>query len=222
MGRPEQPPFISIGQRFARWTVVEEVGIRRGRRWWLCRCFCGTTRELPKHQLIAGVSRSCGCLQREVVSSVRRAAATHGHARTGKRSSEYLAWRAMINRCCNPSVAAYPDYGGRGITICPRWRDSFSDFLEDVGHRPDAGASLGRIDNDKGYHPGNVRWETKSEQARNRRSNRQLTWNGVSALLIEWAHTTGIKRTTIMQRLARGWSTDRTLSTPTREQRPKR
>ena len=86
-----------------------------------------------------------------------------------KRSSEYMAWHAMKQRCLNPKHAAYSRYGGRGIRVCDEWRDNFQQFLVDVGPRPDPSLSLDRIDNDGDYRPGNVRWATRSQQARNRR-----------------------------------------------------
>lgn len=95
---------------------------------------------------------------------------THGHAARGKRSPTWNAWRAMINRCTYPSQQSYPRYGGRGITICERWRDSFENFLADVGEKPGPEYSLGRIDNDGNYEPGNVRWETVDQQIGNRRA----------------------------------------------------
>ena len=94
---------------------------------------------------------------------------THGHAGRGKRSPTWAAWRSMIQRCCYPSQQAYPRYGGRGITICPQWRYDFVAFLADVGEKPGPEYSLGRIDNDGNYEPGNVRWETTSQQVANKR-----------------------------------------------------
>lgn len=94
---------------------------------------------------------------------------THGHASRAGRSPTWMAWRSMIQRCCYPSQQSYPRYGGRGITICEQWRYDFAAFLADVGEKPGPEYSLGRIDNDGNYEPGNVRWETVGQQAKNRR-----------------------------------------------------
>jgi len=93
---------------------------------------------------------------------------THGHASRGSRSPTWSAWRSMIQRCCYPSQQSYPRYGGRGITICDQWRHSFEAFLTDMGEKPGPDFSLGRIDNDGNYEPGNCRWETAEQQTANR------------------------------------------------------
>lgn len=98
----------------------------------------------------------------------------HGHAVGGKLTSEYLAWHSMLARCYGTSNTSYRDYGGRGITVCDRWRASFTDFFADMGQKPSPTHSLDRINNDAAYEPRNCRWATKSEQAKNRRRPRHL------------------------------------------------
>jgi hypothetical protein len=117
---------------------------------------------------MSGKTRSCGCLGREV--RIARLT-THGHARQGAQTAEYRAWCGIIERCGNPNNPAYQYYGGRGITVDPRWLD-FSAFLADVGLRPSPAYSVDRIDNALGYAPCNVRWATRSQQAQNRRPRR--------------------------------------------------
>lgn len=92
----------------------------------------------------------------------------HGDSRTGKKTPEYRAWTAMRDRCYNPKTKSYRRYGGRGITVCGPWRESFANFLVDMGRRPSEGHSLDRVDNSGNYTPLNCRWATKSEQAYNR------------------------------------------------------
>lgn len=150
------------GMTFGRLTAVSRVGSSTsGYALWECVCECGTVKVVASAQLRSGRTRSCGCLVRDAVSEART---VHGMSH----SVEYQAWSAMRSRCLNPNHSNYPDYGGRGITVCDRWRDSFVAFYEDVGRRP-PGHSLDRIDNDGNYEPGNVRWATAQEQAMNRR-----------------------------------------------------
>lgn len=130
----------------------------------------------------------------------------HGHAvKKGKRSAEYQAWQSMNNRCSNPKTEHFAKYGGRGITVCQRWRESFADFLADVGPRPDSSHSLDRKDVNGNYEPGNVQWATKKAQARNTRSNHQLVIDGVSRCLAEWGELSGNNGRKIYKRLQRGW-----------------
>jgi len=219
MGRPEQPPFLKVGDRFTRLVVVEDLGLRRHgargtRRVWLCRCDCGKTVRVPKHQLMSGMTNSCGCYQRDRASEAGEANAVHGHARGSQRTPEYRAWRSMISRCTNSKLKAYRDYGGRGIRVCRAWRVSFETFLKDVGYKPSPELELGRIDNEGDYRPGNVRWETVSQNARNRRSSALITANGKTQTLAAWAKQTGLGRTTIGRRLAIGWTEEEAVNLP--------
>jgi len=148
---------------YGRWTVISEGARRYGRlRYFLCRCACGTTREIFVGSLRDGRSTSCGCYMTAVHT-------THGQSST----SEYRNWQAMLQRCHNPKNSEYRNDGGRGIAVCERWRNSFESFrgdiLAELGPRPSKAHSLDRIDNDRGYAPGNVRWATRSEQLHNSR-----------------------------------------------------
>lgn len=118
-------------------------------------------------------------------------------------SPEYSAWNNMNRRCHSPLNAAFKDYGGRGITVCSRWRHSFLNFLSDMGPRPSQNHSIDRIDNDKGYGPGNCKWSTLIEQNNNRRACRFITHNGVTRTLTQWANQIGIDPTLLGQRLKR-------------------
>jgi hypothetical protein len=137
----------------------------------------------------------------------------HGHNLKGQRSPEYRAWAAARNRCNCKSNAAYDDYGGRGITFTGRW-DSFAQFLKDMGPRP-AGTTLERQDNSKGYAATNCYWATKKAQARNRRSNRLVTLQGIERSIAEWCEVYNIRLGTVLQRLsAYGWSEPDAIQTP--------
>jgi len=147
------------GGRYGRWTAVNYVGSST----WSCICECGSTRVVPSRDLVAGKSKSCGCLQRELTGDTKR---THG----GSSSRAYQIWVHMRGRCRNPKNERYALYGGRGIDICSRW-DSFANFISDMGEPP-ANLSIDRVDNDRGYYPDNCRWATQKQQVHNSRSTK--------------------------------------------------
>lgn len=202
------------GHRFGRLTVISEAPASKGGRRWNCRCECGGEITARSGDLRRGKYVSCGCAKKERVATYRGQQITHGATIGGKESPEFTVWMKMRDRCGNPNSPAYRYYGGRGITICERWQ-SFAAFLEDVGARPSAAHTLDRLENDRGYDPGNVRWATHTEQQRNRRDNVRLTLNGETKCLVEWAEEAGLKVVTVQTRLRRGWSVEDALLTPT-------
>jgi hypothetical protein len=159
-----------VGQRFGRWFVVRDAPVRAvpssQLRQVRARCDCGTVRVVLAQNLRRGTSKSCGCLN---IESLRDRAAEDGRKVNGRFIAEYHSWRGMIERCENPRHKTFADYGGRGITICKRWRRSFPAFLADMGRKPSPTHSIDRKNNRRNYTPGNCRWATKIEQATNRR-----------------------------------------------------
>lgn len=119
----------------------------------------------------------------------------------------------MFQRCQNPNNNWYKEYGQRGIAVCQRWSESFENFLEDMGRRPD-GHSLDRINNAGNYEPSNCKWSTAKQQARNRRNNRIVTYQGVNMSLAEACEKIGIGQLVVGNRLRRGWDIEDALHTP--------
>lgn len=199
------------GMTFGRLTVVGFAGFRRRMRpYWHCRCACGAEKDVCGESLVGGDTRSCGCLKLEGLS---KRTTTHGQASQRRRTREYKCWGCMISRCTNPNDTGYKNYGGRGITVCDRWLNSFENFFSDMGTCPPK-HTIERRDNSKGYDSDNCCWSTKKEQCRNTRHNRYLTFLGETRCVSEWAEILGISQKTLTARLNRGWSDEKTVATP--------
>lgn len=159
------------GQKFGRLIVIGMHEIRARRTHWLCRCKCGNETVVSGSNLRATAMkpiRSCGCLRRETAGSMGKATRKHGEAIN--RTVEYLAWRNIKNRCYNPNTPNWKYYGAIGVKVCKRWRDSFDNFLADMGRRPAGDYSIDRYPNPYGnYEPKNCRWATPLQQRHNRR-----------------------------------------------------
>lgn len=195
------------GKKFGNWTVLGPAVVTNKRHpKWNCLCKCGTRRPVFAQSLRSGASKGCGCTVARMASERSR---KHGKSHT----SLYKAWAGMKDRCFNPNNLHYAEYGGRGITVCDRWRDSFSNFIADMGDRK-PGLTIERIDNDGNYEPGNCKWATRKEQQRNRRVCNNLTFNGETLCVSEWAERIGLKHETLRGRLSRGWSVEKALTTP--------
>lgn len=188
-------------ERYSRWTVVSKL---HGSLW-LCRCDCGTEKLVISSTVKSGRSKSCGCYKLE-------RARTHGKSRT----PIYELWSAMIKRCYTPSNGQYPNYGGRGISVCRRWH-TFENFYADMGERP-KGMSLDRIDNDGDYKPSNCRWTTQKQQIRNKRNTARVMYQGKHVSLAELCEQRELPLKRVRNRLYAGWTVEQALD-PERQSR---
>lgn len=183
------------GQRFGKLLVVEAVHNTEKRWWyWKCVCDCGGKSVVRGSALKNGNTTSCGCHKKSVLGI-----STTKHAMWGTRT--YRIWKGMNTRCHNPNTPAYKNYGGRGITVCDRWR-VFSNFLSDMGECPD-GLTLDRINTNGNYTQKNCRWATYKQQGRNMRCNRIFSWRGSTRCLSEWAEIFKVDASTLLKQTHR-------------------
>lgn len=211
------PPNVTdlTGQRYGRLTVisfVRRVSINPA-KWayrydWLCECICGNRKVIDSSHFKSGDTTSCGCYQRERVPRGSRA---NGEYVGGRRSPEMTAFVSARNRCENPNESKYYNYGGRGIEF--RF-DSFEEFLAEVGRRPSPDHSLDRINNDRHYEIGNVRWATTLQQARNKRTNKIIQVGEASHCVSEWLEISGISSSCVLYRRRQGWCDGCAVSLP--------
>jgi hypothetical protein len=197
------------GKNYGRLTVLKFSHVTKGNAFWLCKCECGNIKNMRYAGLSSGKAKSCGCLKKEL--SIMRLT-THGLTN----SPEYSIHWNMISRCANEKNKAYQNYGGRGISVCKEWLESFECFYADMGARPTAGHSLDRIDVNGNYEPSNCRWATKSEQMSNMRSNRFISIDGETKILSEWSKISGVLPDTIAYRLDKNWDTRKAVFQPVR------
>ena len=199
--------------RFERLVVGDRVAGARDTTY-ICLCDCGNQAKATAHGLRSGRNQSCGCLGKE-----RRLASVTKHGLTPSDHKKwhplYRTWQAMKQRCYNPLFPKYASHGGRGIKVCEQWRHDFETFLRDIGTRPSPKHSLDRFpDNDGDYEPGNVRWATPKEQARNCRTTTWITYQGETLSHLDWADRLGITPAAIKIRIRKGWSAERALFAP--------
>lgn len=204
-------PLDLLGRHFERLTVVARHGTAVSpsgtqRATWLCRCECGNASVVRSADLVRGTQLSCGCLK---VERTRARLTTHGHT-TGGVSPEYTAWHHAKRRCFDAGDDGYKDYGGRGITMCDRWREDFRAFIADMGRCP-VGLELDRIDVNGHYEPGNCRWTTRIVQANNKRWHRYVDIDGQRMTVAQAARAAGVSAFVVYGRLNRGWPIDRAL-----------
>lgn len=201
------------GKRYGKLVAVERVLACRFNRevevLWLCKCDCGRTKIVPSSSLASG-AKSCGCRKKGRL----RGLTSHGLSN----SPEYRSWLLARKRCNDPATRGYKRYGGRGIIVCDKWANDFLAFLQDVGFKPTPKHTLDRIDVDGNYEPGNCRWATSKEQARNQSNNVLVNYAGRTQCISAWAEEYGIRVSTLYGRLTtQRWNIGRALTEPIRK-----
>lgn len=181
------------GENFGKWLVKAYLGSSS----WRCVCECGEERSIKTCDLRSGSSKSCGCTYAGTCLSFKK---LHG----GTGTPEYRSWKHMKERCNNPNDKRFEHYGGRGISVCDRWLNDFSAFLEDMGKRPSPAHSIERVDVNGNYEPSNCVWASTKEQARNTQRTSFVQYNGERHKLVDLADTLGIKANTLHKRVRRG------------------
>jgi hypothetical protein len=201
-----------IGHVYGRLTVLRLSDRRQGKnKYWHCVCECGVSREVGQGHLRGGHTQSCGC------KNIERMRSRNGASNTG----EYRSWRSMVSRCTDSDNVSYANYGAKGVRVCNEWLFDFDYFLKCVGPKPTPTHSLDRIDNKKGYEPGNVRWATKLEQTLNREVTVMVEYLGVLQPLAILARAVGLCPMTAHNRVVKnGWSVERALTTPVAQRTP--
>lgn len=194
------------GQKFGKLLALKRVGSRRSFALWFCVCDCGKHCEVVSHHLIGGKAKSCGCARN----------IKHGYARAGQVIREYMIWAGIIQRCENRNLPEYPYYGGRGIRVCDRWRNSFVNFFDDMGPRPSKDYSIDRINPDGNYTPENCRWITRSENSKRARRNKKSKYVVKGETLVEASMRLGCIPEIVYSRIRRGWDLEKAFTVPIR------
>lgn len=196
------------GMRYGRLLVLCAAGHNGRALQWLCLCDCGRKTYVRGADMRQGKHLSCGCLQSE------RASAANGKHR-GCSTKIYFVWGSMIGRCHNPKNKSYPRYGGRGITVCDRWRNSFEAFRHDMGARPSDQHSIERKDNSLGYDPSNCCWATTTQQSNNRRNVKRYQYGGRDGTARDMSQWFNVPFKILRNRLGSlKWPIERAISQP--------
>lgn len=185
------------GRRHGMLVAVRKSHMSGKNSVWLFVCDCGAEKYALLNNVVRGLTVSCGCAK---TAAIAQAATTHGLSH----SPEWGVWSSMKQRCENQNTKEFRIYGARGIKVCARWHD-FANFIGDMGPRPSPRHSIDRTDNDGDYEPSNCKWATRTEQARNTRSNHVIEIDGQRKTIAEWSEQSGLGRTAIQSRIRRGW-----------------
>lgn len=208
---PKRAHFKDLtGLRFGRWTVKEFSEWKKCKgAHWRCLCDCGKWGIVRFRALRDGESKSCGCYREERAAVSRL---KHGKSKT----VTYRIWVSLIQRCCNPKDPGFCNYGRRGIFVCERWKDSFQNFIDDMGERPEGlgRLTIDRIDNDGPYSPENCHWASYAQQVRNTRATRWLTFKGETLCMKDWATKLGVPYRRLAHRLHAGWCLEDAFTMP--------
>lgn len=206
------------GKRFGKLVAMGYAGKGKdGNALWNCKCDCGQEKIIDGHSLRAGRTKSCGCLQAQIASSMRKEQnAKPGMMHRESRGRLYIIWSNMKNRTCNTAAKDFPNYGGRGITLCEEWKEflGFKAWAIVNGYKD--GLTIERKDNNGGYCPENCVWATKEEQNNNKRQSRKYTYRGRTQTIELWAKEYNINRSTLVKRLNKGMQIGEALETPVR------
>lgn len=187
--------FLDIGYKSHRLTVVSFAGVRKGHRMYKCLCDCGNETIVRGSAILSNNTFSCGCYDREtrnITLARGRGKRSNGALKDGKKTPEYEAFMHMKSRCYNKKDYKYKNYGGRGITVCERWVNSFTNFLNDMGLRPSKNHSIDRIDVNGNYMPENCRWALSRVQANNKTNSVYYIFNNEKMCQSHFAQLIGV------------------------------
>src|SRR5690606_21295996 len=199
--RGMKTPYLFAGQKFSHLTAIDDIMLAKSLADF--RCDCGNIKTTMAIYVTRGSTLSCGC------APIQRANPN------SRRNSHYRIWEGMKQRCLNPTHTYYHRYGGRGIKICDRWLESFDNFVQDMGPRPE-GMTLDRIDNDGDYTPENCRWANQSQQGNNTSTNHRITAFGEEKTVTHWSQDSrcAVSYHTLSKRLEAGWDSERAIVQP--------
>ncbi len=202
---------IKPGDVYGRLTAIHFVCKKYTHSIWLWKCECGREKEISSSSVRRGLTTTCGC-------AYKYAQHPHNLKHGMTKTKTYKAWVSMRGRCEDEGHPNWADYGGRGISVCSAWSESFEAFLLDMGEAP-KGLSLDRVDNNQGYYKENCRWATSKQQNNNRRSNFWIVMDGTRRTLTEWCELLNIAYHVPYYRIKRGWDAVTALTTPVNKYR---
>ena len=205
---------IEIGTRFGRWTILQYSGYKNHNRQWLCKCDCGTEKNVSQSLLTKGLSTSCGCYRKEYLSKLNT---THN----GSNTRLYAIWNKIKDRCYKQKSKDYKNYGARGIIVCNEWLNSFESFRDwALQNNYKENLTIERKNVNGSYEPDNCTWITIQEQQQNKRPPISKFINKrLSKSIKELAKENNLSHTLVYKRLATGWSLEKALNTPKRKYR---